>query len=303
MEIKLLKTFIAVATLKNFSAASKKLHTVQPNISRQISDLEKELGAKLFIRTTREVSLTDIGKILLPEAIEIVANNNRVTKLIRSAQNKQKTLRIGYLASACATFFPQLVSQFSKIHPQIKFTIQEMTSKEQLEALLENQIDISFSRHQPLLEKEKFSCSKIYEDSLVLAIPDEHHLLNKNQITFADLKNENFILFKPEEAIDLYYYIISKCEKNDFYPNITSHHGNIRSLMTVVSAGLGISFVPTCVKYLGLNNCHFISMEELDLSLQLNIYHCSATCLPHITEFVDFCTSKNISLGHYISHF
>lgn len=301
MEIKALKTFITVAALKNFSAAAKQLYTVQPNVSRQISDLEKELGTKLFTRNTREVSLTDTGKILLPEAIEIVANNTRVTELIKTAQHKQQSLRIGYLASACSTFFPELVSQFGKRFPDIKISITEMTSKEQLDALLENKIDISFSRPQPLLERNRFHCSEIYTDTLVAAIPDCHRLAKKQDLTFNDLKDEKFILFKPEEAMDLHHHIVSNCEKNDFYPNITSHHGNIRSLMTVVSAGLGISFVPTCVQYLGLNGCHFIPMEELTLSLQLNIYHCAVTCPPHVSQFVDFCTAKNITLGRHIN--
>jgi len=301
MDIKVLKTFITVAALKNFSAAAKQLYTAQPNISRHISDLEKELDTKLFVRNTREVKLTEAGDLLLPEAIEIVANNTRVINLIKAVKGKQKLLRIGYLASACSTFFPQLVSQFSKRSPDVKISIIEMTSKEQLEALLENKIDISFSRPQPSLEKQRFACSEIYVDSLVAAIPNEHHLADKKSVLFSELKEENFILFKPEEAMDLHYHIVSNCEKNQFSPNITSHHGNIRSLMTVVSAGLGISIVPSCVEYLGITECQFIPMHEITLKLQLNIYHNAVTCSQHVSDFVDFCTSKNISLGHYIS--
>lgn len=301
MEIKTLKSFITVASLKSFSAAAKQLYTVQPNISRQISELEKELGAKLFIRNTRGVSLTETGEILLPEAIEIVANNTRVTNLIKAFQNKQHSLRIGYLASACSTFFPQLISQFSQHYPDIKISIFEMTSKEQLSALLENKIDISFSRPQPLLERKKFYCSEIYTDTLVAAIPACHRFANNEQLTFNELKEENFILFKPEEAVDLHHHIVSNCEKNDFSPNITSHHGNIRSLMTAVSSGLGISIVPNCVRNIGLNGCQFIPMPELTLTLQLNIYHCGITCPSHVTDFVKFCVSKNITSGHYIN--
>lgn len=300
MEIKTLKTFITVASLKNFSAAAKQLYTVQPNVSRQISDLEKELETKLFIRSTREVSLTKAGEILLPEAIEIVTNHTRVINLIKAAKNNQKQLKIGYLASACSAFFPQLISDFSKNNPDVKITITEMTTNEQLNALLENKIDISFSRPLPLLEKKRFHCSEIYRDTLVVAIPSCNPLANQKHLTLGELKNENFILFKPEEALDLHHHIVSNCEKNGFSPNINSHHGNIRSLMTTVSAGLGISIIPNCVQSLGLNGCKFIPIEELNLTLALNIYHCAADCPSHITDFVDFCMSKNISSGHYI---
>lgn len=301
MEIKTLKTFISVAKLKNFSAAAKELFTAQPNVSRQISELEKELDTKLFIRNTREVNLTAAGQILLPEAIEIVANNTRVTNLITAAKNKQQMLRIGYLASACSTFFPQLVNQFSKLYPNVKITIVEMTSKQQLNALLENKIDISFARPQPSLEKKRFCCSEIYTDSLVAAIPNDHHLADQQQLSFNELAEENFVLFKPEESMDLHHHIVSNCEKNGFTPNITSHHGNIRSLMTVVSAGLGISIVPSCVEYLGINACRFIAMQELSLKLQLNIYHSAETCPEHVNDFVTFCLSKNISLGRDVT--
>jgi len=300
VEIKALKTFITVASLKNFSAAAKELHTVQPNVSRQISELEKALETKLFSRNTREVNLTEAGQVLLPEAIEIVANNTRVKNLVIATNNKQQALRIGYLASACSTFFPQLVKQFSKLNPNIRFSIQEMTSKEQFNALAENKIDISFSRPQPSLEKDKFSCSEIYTDSLVAVIPDGHHLANNKQLHFKQLEKENFILFKPEESVDLHYHIVSNCQKNGFSPNITSHHGNIRSLMTVVSAGLGISIVPSCVQYLHIDGCCFITMPELTLPLQLNIYHSRKTSPQHVSDFVDFCNKKNITLGQHI---
>ncbi|TEW54706.1 LysR family transcriptional regulator [Psychromonas sp. RZ22] len=296
MEIKTLKTFITVASLKNFSAAAKELYTVQPNISRQISDLEKELDVKLFIRNTREVSLTEVGQLLLPEAIEIVANNTRVINLIKAAKDNQQSLTIGYLASACFTFLPQLVCEFSKLYPKIKISILEMSSKEQLDALLEKKIDISFSRPQPLLERKKFYCSEIYRDPLVATVSTGHYLANKEHLSFNELENENFILFKPEDTVDLHYHIMSNCEKNNFTPNITYHNGNIRSLMTAVSAGLGISFVPKCVQYIGLNECKFIPMQELSLTLALNLYHCSVDSPKHVTDFVNFCTSKEISL-------
>ena len=296
MEIKTLKTFITVASLKNFSAAAKQLYTVQPNISRQISDLEKQLEAKLFIRNTREVSLTEAGKILLPEAIEILANNERVKNLIKATQHNQKTLKIGYLASACVTFFPQLIRNFSKRYPEIKITILEMTSIDQLNALLENKIDISFSRPQPLLEKKRFTSTEIYTDTLVAAIPACHPLADKQPLTFNDLRDENFIQFKTKETSDLHRHIVSNCEKNDFLPNITPHTGNFRSLMAVVSAGLGISIVPSCVRSIGSTGCKFIPMQELTLTLQLNMYHCRVASPAHVTDFTEFLESQNITL-------
>jgi len=300
MEIKTLKTFITVAALKNFSAAAKQLHTVQPNISRQISDLESELGVKLFIRNTREVNLTEMGKVLLPEAIEIIANNTRVINLIKTTKDCQLTLRIGYLASACSGFFPRLIRDFTTNYPDINITIREMSTKEQLSALLENQIDIGFSRPLSALENEQFHSAEIYTDSLVAAIPPHHPLENKQTLSFNDLKKENFILFKPEEALDVHSHVIANCEKNKFFPNIISHHGNIRSLMTAVSAGLGISIVPSCVKHAGLTECRFVAMEELTLTLQLKIYH-GISSPQHVTDFVDFCLSKEMTLTHQIN--
>jgi len=296
VEIKILKTFITVATLKNFSAAAKQLFTVQPNVSRQISDLEKQLGTKLFIRNTREVSLTEAGRVLLPEAIEILANNTRVKNRIKASQSHQKTLKIGYLASACVTFFPQLIRDFSQRYPEIKISILEMTSKEQFNALLDNKIDISFSRPQPLLDKKRFNGSEVYTDTLVAAIPACHPLANKEWLSFNELRDESFIQLKAEETSVLQQQIISKCEMNDFLPEIAEHDGNFRSLMAVVSAGLGISIVPNCVSSIGSNGCSFIPMPELTLTLQLNIYHCSVDCPPHVSSFIEFCSDMNIAL-------
>ncbi|MGY0627447.1 MAG: LysR family transcriptional regulator, partial [Paraglaciecola chathamensis] len=105
MEIKVLKTFVAVATYRSFSGAARALYTVQPAVSRQISELENELGVKLFWRNTREVKLTSAGEALLVESNRLIAlQQSAIEKVRRVAKGETGQLRIGYISSACSNF-------------------------------------------------------------------------------------------------------------------------------------------------------------------------------------------------------
>lgn len=147
MDIRVLRTFVAVAQLKGFSAAARALNIVQPAVSRQISDLETELGVALFWRSTREVRITAAGEILLREAQQILEHEARARKLVqRAGQGQVGRLRIGFIGAASQPFLPGLLRRFAQARPEVQVSLMEMTAQDQSAALQAGQLDISLSR-------------------------------------------------------------------------------------------------------------------------------------------------------------
>ncbi len=259
MELKLLKSFIAVATLKNFSLAARELHTVQPAISRHIAELEEELGLSLFWRNTRELKITAAGISLLKDAKNILKQEKQAIELAkRAAKGEIGAIRIGHIGSASFTFLPNLIRKYSMINPDVKISLFEMSVKEQIEGFKLGKIDIGISRALPEYMKNEIIAKELYIDKLFAVVPDTLELFKKDTIKLNELSDERFILFNRNEAPAIFDMIIGVCAKNNFIPEISSQPGSMQTVITEVASGLGVSVVPGCIRRLYTKGCKFI---------------------------------------------
>lgn len=274
MDIKTLKTFLSVARLKNFSAAARELNTVQPTVSRHISELESELGIKLFLRTTHQVKLTLAAEALVPEALNIICNDKRVKELIANIETTHAhVINIGYLATACSFFLPNLIVNFTSLNPNVITNLYEMTVEEQLEALLEDRIDIALSRRQTNLDSNTYAVEKIYSDKPMAILPADHPLAKKSELSIDELLDERFIFFRRTDWLEMYEHIQFLFQERGYAPNIIFQPNNMRHLVTSVAAGLGISIIPSCVKFITNKNCVCIPVKEISLMWPLYMYY------------------------------
>lgn len=266
---------------------------MQPTVSRHVSELENELGVKLFQRTTHQVELTQAGEVLLPEALNIIANDQRVKSLVgQSTEQGECQINIGYLATACSFFLPTLLSNFMATNPNTHANLFEMAADEQYQALTENKIDIAFSRRQPKLDGNQFMVEKIYSDRLMAILPLNHPLAERKALALSELRNERFILFRPNEWTEMYEHVLLLCQENGFSPNITFHPDNMRHLVTSVSSGLGISIAPKCIKFIAQDNCVCVPIDEVNLVLPLYMYYKREGLAPQLSELVKACLNK-----------
>lgn len=280
MELRVLKTFVAVASLKSFSAAARELHTVQPAVSRQIADLESELGVSLFWRTTREVKVTAAGESLLREATDMLEHEARAKALVqRAAQGQVGRLRIGYLASACFTFMPDLVRGYGEAFPDVQITLNEMTAREQIEAFEADQLDVGFSRPLPSTQRLGLVAEPVYMDSLIAALPTSHALAGAASIRLRDLATEPFVAFRRSEATGLFDQVIGACQREKFSPQIVSEPGSMQVVLTEVAAGLGVAVVPGCAANLYAQGCALLPIHGQKPSIPMEL-HCRAEPRP-----------------------
>lgn len=288
MELKPLKSFVAVATLKSFSAAARELNTVQPAISRHIAALEEELQTRLFIRNTRDVSITAAGLQLLQDANKLLKQVEKTKRQAqKAAQGELGSLRIGYLPSACLTFIPDLVQQFHTQYPDVDISLFEMTASEQIIAFERDEIDVGISRPLPKERQRQFRSQHLYTDYLSVVVPVDHQLAGRDRVTFDDIKREDIILFQREEAVGLFDSIINLCQQNQFSPQISAQPKHMQTMLTMVAAGLGVAIVPTCIAKLYTQGCRFIRIQDDESNVLTQIHTDAVKLTPTASAFTD----------------
>jgi len=274
MDIKTLKSFMAVAKHQSFSEAARELYTVQPAISRQISSLETELGVVLFNRTSREVTITPAGEQLLKDGAVILALAEQAKIQVKRAHDGQiGTLNIAHLSSACLTFMTTLVRSYKEKFPHVHVSLFEMTVTEQIEAFNNDRIDIGFSRPLPSAIADDFISHNIYIDKLVAIVNQSHALAERQTIDLVQLKDEKFVIFNRDEALGLFDETITLCKQAGFSPNIISQPKHMQTLVTEVAAGLGVAIAPYCVRKLYSDGCHFIALNHVSTQIPVHIQY------------------------------
>ncbi len=147
IELRKLRYFLTIAEERNFSGAAKRLNMAQPPLSRQIRELEDELGVALFDRSSRPLGLTRAGQLFFEQASQILSSHERLkTTMADFAQSRRPRLSLGIVASAFHLRLPHLIRHYRHAAPDVALTIHEMNSAEQVAALIDGRIDIGLDR-------------------------------------------------------------------------------------------------------------------------------------------------------------
>ncbi len=247
MELRHLRYFSAVATELHFGRAAEKLHIAQPPLSKQIQDLEVELGFELFTRTKRSVSLTPAGQSFLIEVTQIFQQLNKAIDIGRkTSRGELGQISIGFVSSATYNILPVILQQFRDRYPNVQIELHELTTDRQLIWLREGRIDIGLIR-PPIIDGDLRS-EIIFQESLVVALPTNHHLASSDSICLTALATEPFILFPRQLAPGLYDPIIAICQSAGFSPNVVQECIQMQTIVSLVSANMGVSILPKSIQ-------------------------------------------------------
>jgi DNA-binding transcriptional LysR family regulator len=220
MELRHLRYFTAVVECQGYRGASRRLHIAQPSISQAVSDLEDELGLKLFSRTGRNATVTPEGEIFYADAIRILQQaETAILTAKRAAQGEVGRLSIGFIGSATLSFLPDLIRRYKLEHPNVKLTLHDLYPVELDKACDRGEIDIAITR--PLsLERSKSRQSRLLlHDPLIAVLPRSRKLKNK-KIRLAELADERFILFHRAGAPVVFDTIVGACRSQGFSPRV-----------------------------------------------------------------------------------
>jgi DNA-binding transcriptional LysR family regulator len=251
MRLDQLRYFVAVAEELSFRRAAARLHVSQPPLSFQIKAIEREVGVMLLNRTTRQVSLTDAGIVLLQRAKRVLALVDETTEEIKAiAAGGAGTLRVGFtISTSFNAFFYHSIYSYRRAFSNVKVTFSEMLSGEQIEALAQDRIDIGFLRW-PYSPPAGFTMVRLAETELVLAVHHSHPVASLRRVPLVMVKDEPFISYPASLSanIGVYQAIFRLCERAGFVPRIIQEALEPSLIIGLVAAGLGVAIVPSSLR-------------------------------------------------------
>ncbi|MBY0241681.1 MAG: LysR family transcriptional regulator [Burkholderiaceae bacterium] len=251
LELRQLRYFVTVAEELHFGKAAQRLHMTQPPLSQAIAQLEDLLGAPLFDRNRRGVALTPAGAALLPEARRLLSQAQELPALVRrAASGESGRLALAFVSSADYSVLPPFLRAYRAAYPQVQIVLQEATSDLQLEDLLHHRIDAGLLI-PPLPDKAKAELDylPVLKEPLVLAAP-LGLITRRGKVALKDLPPLPLIIFPRAISPGLYDAILSVFRAAGLTPAIGQEAIQMQTIVSLVSAGMGIALVPQSVSNL-----------------------------------------------------
>jgi DNA-binding transcriptional LysR family regulator len=291
MELRHLRYFVAVAEELHFGRAAKRLYIAQPPLSQQIQQLEEELGVSLLKRTNRRVELTDAGRAFLDEAYKILAHIEQAKLLAqRTARGEIGKLALGFVSSAAFELLPRLLSTYREQHPKIHVSLHEMEKDEQIAALFARQIQVGLLR--PPVDSSELCSEIILREPLLLALPAQHPLVSKAQISIQDLANETFVLQPRHWTLGLYDRIMNLCHSTGFSPSVKQEAADTYLIIGLVAANMGISLVPASVQSLRSQGVVYRPLEGDTTQIEMAMVWRRDDCSPAVEAFLQLARQE-----------
>jgi DNA-binding transcriptional LysR family regulator len=264
MELRQLRYFLAVARTLNFTRAAEEMHIAQPPLSRQIANLEDELGLQLLERGPRSLRLTPAGEFFAIHAREILQKVRRLkedTSAMASRNGGVRTVRAGVELSLLYGPAPIIVKHMRKLFPDIRSELEVFPAERLLQALKEGEIDIACGRE--LAPDSDIEQRVIRKEALVLAVPADHPAASaaSTGVSLSDLAEENFIV-----------HSLSVSAETDTVKRLYDDAGistinrvvirDLSAVLGMVAAGLGLAIVPAVAKRLRSGDVHYVPLKD-----------------------------------------
>ena len=254
MELRHLRYFVAVAEELNFTKAAEKLRLAQPSLTRQIHNLEAELGVRLLNRSKSRVSLTDEGRSFLIDAQRLVAQSQESVRAVqRLSRGETGQLNLGYLSKFNFDLLPGTLEEFSRTRPEIAVNLFDMSPAEQLRALDSRKIDLGFVGLRPPSTHKNIAMlawEPIGQHELVVVLPDKHALTKKSKIKMEDLRPQFFVTMSETTHPGSHAWLNGVCHQAGFTPRILQDVELESDLLSFVANGLGVTLARGQIKRL-----------------------------------------------------
>ena len=245
MELRHLRYFVAVAEELNFTRAAGKLRLAQPSLTRQIHNLEEELGVRLLDRSRNQVSLTEEGKSFLVDARRLLALSVESVKAVqRFSRGESPQLNLGYLFKFDFDLLPVTLATFYQACPEVAVNLFDMSPAEQLRALAARKIDLGFIGLRPPASHKEMAALNwecVAHHDAVVVLPARHPLTKKNRVRLPDLKSLFFVAMSEETHPGSRAWLAALCQEAGFAPRILQDVELESGLMTFVAEGLGVT--------------------------------------------------------------
>jgi len=288
MELRHLRYFVAVGDEEHYGRAALRLRVVQPALSRQIQDLEQEVGFKLFERLPRGVKLSPAGKLFLEDARRILQDvNEAAARAARVARGQSGTLRVGFSENASwRGVVPESLRRFREIQPDAELQLQPLPSLEQLEAIRSGRLDAGFVLDMPKADPE-LERLRVAIQRIELAVPTGHPLTKLKELRLRDLTDASFVWFPRRASPALYDRLMRECFRGGLKsPRIVQDALNEATILSLVATGLGVGWVLGTARWRCPKSVVITSVVDLNVPLLLALAWRKDNKSPLLASFV-----------------
>lgn len=285
MELRQLRYFVTVARTRHFGEAAQLLHMAQSPLSQAIRQLESQVGATLFTRTTRRVELTPAGEALLRDALRILdAVETAQTRVRLVESGNTGLLRVGATGLAAFRQLPRLARVAAREMPGLvlRFSPDLLTPAQEL-ALEEDRIDLAVLR--PPLRRPGLSARLVARERLTLAVPESHRLVGDEPVALTELRDEDFVVYGNPDSV-VATVVTQACLAAGFLPRRTHEVGETSIMLTLVAAGLGVALLPESVLALRVDGVRFVPVAD-DVHVDLAIAWRRNDPSPALTRLIE----------------
>jgi LysR family transcriptional regulator, benzoate and cis,cis-muconate-responsive activator of ben and cat genes len=244
MELRQLRSFIAVADDGVISRAAQRLHLTQSALSRQIKALEEDLGVTLLERSAHSVKLTQEGEVLLKEGRGVLERADAAVTKVRAA-GKAVLLRVGYAPTLTAGILPLAISAFTQKHPRVRVELLDLSSTEMRTGLDQGSLDVVMTVKPAKLD-EAIHWESLLQEAWCVAMSPNHPLNAKKSIAPAHLDGARMVLFSQQEYPEYWQRVTSWFKSHGMNALIAGEYDGANSLASAIEAGLGVAERMAC---------------------------------------------------------
>lgn len=248
-ELRDLWRFAVLAEERHFGRAAARLGMGQPQLSRALQALERQVGATLLDRTSREVTVTEAGRSLMTDAARILALAGAAPEAARrAARGEAGQLALGFSGSCAYAFLPLAVEGFRRAHPGVQLALQSMAADRLVEALRDGRLDLALMRRPGV--PQGLAGALVFQEPMVAALPRAHPLAGRARIAPAELADSPFVMFPRDSGTDYHRQVGRICAEAGFAPRVAQEVSPMHALIGLVGAGVGVAVVPESVRKL-----------------------------------------------------
>jgi DNA-binding transcriptional LysR family regulator len=296
MELRHLRSFVAVADELHFGRAAERLHIAQSPLSQQIQRLERQVGAMLFERNRRKVELTDAGHAMLTHAREALAQADLAETAARAAAaGRAGTLRIGFLGSAALAILPRIVPPWRASAPDVTLELVEGSSGEHIRAVHDQRLDVAFVR--PPTATTGLIVHPVWQEQVVAVLPSSSDVSRRDPLRLMDLADEPFVLFPRTSAPDFHDELTRACGQSGFTPAVAFECTAMPTVVGLVAAGLGVSLVPRSISNIGIDGVVYRQLADVRPVARIAMVLSATNDRPVVRHFIDSVQMLDLNRG------
>lgn len=287
MDIRQLECFIAVAEELHFRKAGERLGLSQSALSERISALEHELGARLFFRTTRQVSLTQAGAEFVQDAKKILSDIERSVSNVRhTAESDLRHIRVSGVDEAISMLLPKVLLAFRKTDPNVHVQVLEISSSEKhSQELIGHRTDVAFVRTPQ--EDDFITSELLHRQPVVVVLADSNPLSDSATLSASDIADQPIVGYPKHARPILHEALWSEFRKIGAQPNIVCEIIDKSTLLQFVAHGLGIALAPAWVQNIAPPGVTFVPFAPCDNQIELYVAFRKSGNSDTVERFVD----------------